>query len=198
MVKIGGTTLIERIILQLRDAGIKEIIINVSYLKEQIIDTVKDGRRYDVSITFQVESPGPKETAGAIKYAVEMGALRPGIKILTVNSDIYTNFEFEKIIATKVNNAHLVLVRNPDHNKNGDFSLENGIISCGKNKHTYSGIGIYDTNFITRNFTSPKLGQLLRDSLDKKYVSGELYDGIWHDVGTIARLKYLQEIYKKT
>ena len=45
MLRIGDITLIEDKILRLSESGIKEIIVNVGYLGNQIIDHIGDGSK---------------------------------------------------------------------------------------------------------------------------------------------------------
>ena len=198
LVQINNVSLIERIILQLRDAEITEILINVSYLKEMIISKLGQGEKYGVNIKYQIEEPEPKETAGAILYAIESGKIPPNGEIITVNSDIYTDFDFQKLKNKKVKNAHLILVNNPEHNPNGDFSLTQNKIGLYEKKYTYSGIGIYNMSFIKNNPACARLGELLRKSLHYSYISGEIYKGVWHDVGAPKKLKELQNKFKIT
>ena len=198
LVQINNVSLIERIILQLKDAGITEILINVSYLKEMIISKLGQGEQYGVNIKYQIEEPEPKETAGAILYAIESGNITPNGDIITVNSDIYTDFDFQRLKNKEVENAHLILVNNPEHNPNGDFSLDNNKIGLSEKKYTYSGIGIYNKSFIKNNPNCTRLGKLLRKSLHNNYISGEIFNGVWHDVGTPKKLKELQNKFKIT
>lgn len=198
LVEINNISLIERIILQLRDANITEILINVSYLKEQIVSKLGQGEQYGVNITFQIEEPEPKETAGAILYAIESGTIPLNGNIITVNSDIYTDFNFSVLKNQEVKNGHLILVKNPEHNPNGDFSLTQNKLGLYEKKYTYSGIGIYNKSFIKNNASCVRLGDLIRKSLHNDYISGEIYNGIWHDVGTLKKLRELQKRFKIT
>jgi MurNAc alpha-1-phosphate uridylyltransferase len=37
------------------------------------------------------------------------------------------------------------------------------------------------------------LAPLLREMIEKQQISGELYRGVWHDIGTPQRLKEINE-----
>jgi MurNAc alpha-1-phosphate uridylyltransferase len=198
LVKVGGETLIERIIMQLKLAGITDILINVSHLKDQIITKLGSGEKYGVKIEFQIEEGRPKETAGAIKFAITQRHLEINKPIITINADIFTDYDFSLLKNKPCECGHLILVPNPAHNKAGDFGIYNNSLVENSVKYTYSGIGIYNTGFIIENYTSMKLGQLIRDNIGKKNISAELFNGVWHDVGTIERLEKLQKMHQKT
>ena len=92
--------------------------------------------------------------------------------------------------------AHLVLVDNPDHHRDGDFVLRNGVIEPeGAPRLTFSGIGIYRPEFfhvVPRGEKTP-LAPLLHAAIGDHLVSGEHYRGRWVDVGTPERLAQLNQ-----
>ena len=106
--------------------------------------------------------------------------------------------------------AYLYLIPNPDHNKAGDFYLEDDLILLeedknvnkinNNNKYTFSGIAIYHYNFfeelkkIDEDNKQYDLFPLLKSAISQKLVAGKLYEGKWHDVGTLERLKKLNVI----
>jgi MurNAc alpha-1-phosphate uridylyltransferase len=87
-----------------------------------------------------------------------------------------------------------VLVKNPEHNTEGDFALENGLIkNSGENKLTYSGIGLYTPAFFAGIQPGKKaLAPILRKKSEQNSVSGEIHNGEWVDIGTIERLAQLR------
>ena len=58
---------------------------------------------------------------------------------------------------------------------------------------TFAGIGLYRPRLFSHIAASDKapLAPLLRAAMDQHRVSGELHDGLWHDVGTLERLAAL-------
>ena len=62
---VGGKPLLQHIIENLRDAGIKNISILVGYLKQNIIDFFGDGRKFGVNIKY-IEQATQSGTADAI------------------------------------------------------------------------------------------------------------------------------------
>ena len=50
--KVGDKTIIERVILSMKEAGIKEFIIVVGFMSEHIKEYLRDGSEFGVSITY--------------------------------------------------------------------------------------------------------------------------------------------------
>ena len=78
------------------------------------------------------------------------------------------------------------------HNPAGDFLLgEDGVVmNNGVIKKTFSGIGIYRSNFFYNlpNNESIKLSDVLKEKVEKKLIKGKLFNDLWIDIGTPERL----------
>ena len=192
LLKVAGKSLIEYHLLNLADAGFKEIIINTAWLADQIHQQLGSGENYGVSIRYSDEGEA-LETAGGIINALPLLGDEP---FLVVNGDIWCDFDFSTLPDLKTSSqAHLLLVNNPEHNQNGDFSLEHGLIrNSGEVMHTYSGIGIYSVDFFAEQQPgSVPLAPIIRNKCEDDFVSGQFYDGLWTDVGTLERLQELEK-----
>ncbi|KPN72069.1 N-acetylmuramate alpha-1-phosphate uridylyltransferase MurU [Neisseria sp. 83E34] len=197
LLKVGREPLIGWHLHRLREAGFTEIVINHAWLGKQIVDTLKDGSDYGVSLAYSAEGEKGLETAGGIATALH---LLGGAPFLVINGDVLTDIDFAAARACsdrlqkESRLAHLWLVPNPEHNLKGDFSLlENGLVAseAGSSRSmTFSGMGVYDPKlFCNTPVKQPaKLAPLLRDAMNKGLVSGEVHDGLWLDVGTVERL----------
>jgi MurNAc alpha-1-phosphate uridylyltransferase len=87
-----------------------------------------------------------------------------------------------------------VLVSNPEYHPYGDFFLDSGRLALiGKEKLTFSGIGIYKPTFFkgVEPGLVAKLAPKLCQAIVAGKVSGEHYKGVWVDVGTPERLRKL-------
>jgi MurNAc alpha-1-phosphate uridylyltransferase len=107
-----------------------------------------------------------------------------------VNGDLATDFPFARLRNCPEGLAHLVLVPNPPHHAQGDFGLEGEMVSdSGLERHTFSGIGVYRPEMF-RDLSPGRyaLAPLLRAAMAEGAVSGELYEGLWMDIGTAERL----------
>jgi len=120
---------------------------------------------------------------------------------LVINADIFSNFNYEKLKLISLNNSidgYLVLVKNPKHNQTGDFSLlEDNFLALNKNiLYTFSGIAVYHPRFFNQIETGKKMQllPLLKNSISQHLIKGELFEGIWSDIGTPERLKIVNKI----
>lgn len=192
LIKVAGKSLIEYHLENLARAGFKEIIINTAWLAEKIHLALGDGSNYGVTIHYSDEGTA-LETAGGIINALPLLGDEP---FLVVNGDICCGFDFSTLPKLKPpTQAHLVLVNNPEHNQDGDFSLQNGMIgNTGDSMHTYSGIGIYSAEFFKGQTRGAlPLAPIIRNKCENNLVSGQFYDGLWTDVGTVERLQQLDK-----
>lgn len=192
LIKVAGKSLIEYHIENLASSGFKEIIINTAWLAEKIHLALGDGSSYGVTIHYSDEGTA-LETAGGIINALPMLGDEP---FLVINGDICCGFDFSTLPKLKPPiQAHLVLVNNPEHNQDGDFSLQNGMIcNAGDSMNTYSGIGIYSAEFFKGQTRGAlPLAPIIRNKCEHNLVSGQFYDGLWTDVGTVERLQELEK-----
>ena len=190
LLEVSGKPLIVYQIESLVLAGVKKIIINTGRFGEQIHDTLGAGENLNVNIIYSDEGDSPLETAGGVVKALPL--LSEDAFILT-NADIFTDFDYKELFnSLNSDDAHLVLVNNPKHNKRGDFVLKNGrVMKNGSKTLTYSGIGFYHPRFFMKympNKTHYPLAPLLYQSIEAKTLSGQYFDGYWSDVGTPEQL----------
>src|SRR3989440_6102306 len=64
LVRVGGKPLIAWHLAALARAGIREVVINLSWLGDRVPAALGDGRDHGVSITYSDEGPVPLETGG--------------------------------------------------------------------------------------------------------------------------------------
>lgn len=189
LLEVRGKTLIEWHIEKLVRNGFKEIVINIAHLGYKISEYLGDGSRYGVKLLYSDEqNEGALESAGGIKKALALLGHEP---FLVVNGDVFCEYEFDSSFNLKEKKAHLILVPNPEHNLEGDFGLlRDVVLNEADEMFTFSGIGYYTHEFFdTINIEKKSLAPLLRKSINKKEISGEVFKKMWHDIGTPSRLK---------
>ena len=195
LVEAGGKALIDWHLDRLAAAGCREAVINVSHLAEQVVQHVGDGARYGLHVAWSREAE-PLETAGGIANA---RALLGEAPFLLVNSDIYCEYGYAALNSLSLGKslAHIVLVPNPPQHPGGDFTLESGMVGNGDApRYTYAGIALMSPRLVAEVHAGEKapLGPLLRKAAGERRLSGERYDGLWTDVGTLARLDELRTL----
>ena len=194
LLMVGGKQLILWAIYRLKQAGMVDLIINTSHLAEQFERTLGDGSNYGVRIHYSFEREA-LETAGGIAWALPLLNDQP---FVVVNSDVYSDYDFTGLrqCAQNLNAdrpAHLVLVNNPDHHRQGDFALRHEVVAMDGALLTFSGIGAYHPALfasIPRGNKARLAAQLARPIAAGR-VSGEHFQGEWNDVGTPQRLAEL-------
>lgn len=182
LLKVGELTLIERIILQLKRAGITEIVINVCYMAESIIDHLGEGERYGLNIVYSKEEAGLLGTGGGIFQALPLLGQQP---FLLVSADIYTDFPFVSLLTRQLRLAHLVMVDNPEFLPQGDFALRQGQLFLTGETLTYANIALIDPKlFMGQPPGCYPLSPLFTAGITQGKISGEHYAGSWSNVGT--------------
>lgn len=189
LLQAGQYKLVEYHLYKLADAGFREVVINVAWLGEQIINTLGDGSNYQLKIQYSNEGDQALETGGGIFKALPLLGDGP---FLVINGDVWTDYPFKKLYNhTPEGMAHLVLVNNPEHNPQGDFYLQdNQLVTSGASKFTFSGIGVYKKEFFSGQSAGAfPLAPIIRKHIEDNNISGELYSGEWDDIGTLERLE---------
>lgn len=190
LLPVGGRPLIDYHLLALARAGVRDVVVNLSWQAEKLRAHLADGSRFGVAIHLSEEGPVPLETGGGIFQALDR--LRPG-PFLVVNGDIWTDVPLESLALPPGSLAHLVLVPNPPQHPGGDFWLQPGGRIGGEGERgTYSGIGVFDPALFEGCEPGHfPLKPLLDRAMELRRLTGETWRGHWFDVGTPARLAAL-------
>ena len=194
LLPVGGKPLIVWHIERLAAAGFGELVINHAHLGGMIEAALGDGRRWGMQIAYSAEPPGALETAGGIKQALPLLGEQP---FLVINGDIFCDWDpaAARTCLQAGDLAHLVLVPNPAHHPEGDFTLRDGRCSAQTPQPslTFSGIGIYQPQLFAGLVAGQpaKLLPLLLRGMAHNRISGERHDGRWLDIGTPQRLAAL-------
>jgi NDP-sugar pyrophosphorylase family protein len=91
---VGDYPILEIVLRQLKNAGIREVILAVGYLGHLFQALFEDGSKYGIEITYSFESE-PLGTAGPISLVIDQ--LKDDF--LTMNGDLLTSLNFQALIA---------------------------------------------------------------------------------------------------
>lgn len=199
----GGKPLIAWHLEKLAACGIRDVVVNTSWLADQFPQTLGDGGAWGLRIAYSYEGPRPLETGGGMLNALPL--LGDDAPFLLVNGDVWTDCDFTRLPHEPNGLAHLVMVDPPDFAPRGDFHLSpDGLVaSDGEPRLTYAGIGVYRpailknwreyTTVASAGETSPRfpLAPILRAHMASGAITGERHAGRWTDVGTPQRLAEL-------
>jgi dTDP-glucose pyrophosphorylase/CBS domain-containing protein len=92
MLPVGGRPLIERIVGQLKESGVDQIVVTTHYKPESIVDHFGDGANFGVTMTY-VHEDEPLGTGGALGLIPT--ADEP---LLVINGDILTQVDFRALL----------------------------------------------------------------------------------------------------
>jgi len=203
LLTVDGVALIDRHVHALREAGIREIVVNLGWLGAQIRQHLDNGGPLGVRIRFSEEGWPALESGGGIHRALPLLGEDP---FLVVNGDVLTDYPFHRLVATAQALganvlSHLVLVPNPPHHPRGDFGLVAGVefdragrvITPCADTLTFSGISVMrPALFADCAAGAFSVVPLLVQAMIQGRVEGERFGGRWSDVGTVERLLHLQ------
>jgi MurNAc alpha-1-phosphate uridylyltransferase len=204
LLMVRGKPLIEWHLDKLAGCGVREVVINTSWLGDSFPAALGDGARWDLRLRFIDEGATPLETGGGLLNALPWLGPEP---FWLLNGDVFTDYDFKRLPRRPEGLAHLVMVPTAEHTPGGDFALDSSghLHPQGATRLTYSGIGCYhpalldDWQAVTGTLPTAdrhpprfRLAPLLRAAMQRGAVSGELHQGLWADVGTLARLQKLE------
>ena len=197
LLKVGNESLIQRNINFLIKNGFSDIVINISYLGDLIEDHIKNVFP-NSNILFSYEDR-PLGTGGGILNALKILGSET---FLLINSDIYHDIDIQNLPNT-TDAAHLIGVKNPSHNEQGDFSLTKNKVFIKENTNdlTWSGISLINPIIFEENIFESNSFNIWKSVLPKYIKKGmvtgqESYES-WIDVGTLDRLKLANTVHNE-
>ena len=136
LLKIGKETLLSNTLKFLKLFGIKQAVINVHYLGEQIVDYI-NRNQFNLSINVVKEKDKILDTGGGVLNAIQYFSNEP---FLIINPDTIWNSHYLKelklmdklFFENKKNKCSLLVVNKEksfDKSFKGDFNLKNNLIS---------------------------------------------------------------------
>ena len=152
LLKINNETLLSNTLKFLKQFGIKQVVINIHYLGEQIIEYINSSK-FNLAITIVKENVEILDTGGGILNAIRHFSNQP---FLVINPDTIWNLDYLEELKLMEKNFFLnkkkkcsMLVVNKkksfDRSFKGDFNLEKQLIDR-KNKdqlkYIYTGLQI--------------------------------------------------------
>ncbi|MCY3730874.1 MAG: nucleotidyltransferase family protein [Rhodospirillaceae bacterium] len=185
LLSVGGETLIERHLRRLADAGVEQVVINLSYRGDDVRAAVGGTSAWGQTIVYSDEGEPPLETAGGIIQALPLLGSAP---FILVSADIVTDFDFRALAGLRA--GCLVLVPNPAHHPGGDFGLAPGGALTHRSPHlTYGGIALLDSTLFEGLPVGVRpLRPVFDAAIDQGLLRGIRFGGLWKDVGTPRRL----------
>ncbi len=202
MLPLGDKPIIEHNIDRLIEYGIKKIYISVKYLGEKIEEYFGDGSSKGIEIEYIWEDK-PLGTAGALSLIDEFKTNH----VLLMNSDLFTNVDFEDLYLSIINQGADMAVASTEYKVDIPYAVfetkEDQVINF-KEKPTF----IYQSNagiYILKRDLIEEIPQNtfydITDLMEKIVKRGDklIYNpilGYWIDIGKPVDYKYAQDFIK--
>ena len=204
LLKIGDNTLLSNTLNILEQFGIKQVVINVHYLGDQIIDYVKKNE-FNMAVTTVREKDKILDTGGGVLNALQHFSNEP---FIVINPDTIWNSSYLEEIKTmekeffinKKNKCFLLVVsknKSFDQSFKGDFNLENNLITRKNTddlKYIYTGVQIIKPDvFDHLNLKVFSLNKIWNELIQNKVLFGKESNINFLHVSTINIYKSLLE-----
>jgi len=205
MLPLCGTPLVRWVTLWLRSQGIREIVVNLHHLGEQIEAELGDGAELGVSIAYSREAPEVLGTGGGVRKARPLLDDGKGTPIVLVNGKILLDLDLGAVLEqhrASEAEATMVLRRDPRAEKWGSLRLNPrsevvgflGLARPGEvlgDPLMFTGVQVVDPRFLDR---IPAEGApcIVRTAYRELFESGGGYygyvtDGYWWEHSNIDR-----------
>ena len=208
MLKIGKKPILEHLIDWNKKNGVKSFVICVSYLRENIEDYFKDGKKFGVNIEYAVSNK-PLATAGQLKTAEDF----IDDTFVCVYGDSLFDFSLRNMIKQHKAKKSFVTMALNEYKTN----LEYGVIDTSKTGKVLSweekpeikaniNIGCYvmepDVFRLIPKNKPYGMDNVIKKAMKKKLVSGFITKKSFTDIGNKksyeqANLEYTQKFGKK-
>jgi len=202
LIKIGNTSILEKILYQFCKYEFRKIFIICGYKGEQIFKKFNNTFLNFNKIICLKENK-PMGTAGFINKNIKI--FTPTFYV--VNADSYCDFNFEKFKKIKLNNSYgkIILTKNKSYNSNKKLNnlniLKNKVIDKNYNNNLMNA-GIYFLkskcfNINTKNEFLSLEDDIISPLINKKKILGFRSNNFFLDIGTPANLKKAKTLFDK-
>lgn len=206
LLPVGGRPLIEHTLRLLRKYGVRDVMINLHYQGEKIVQVLGDGSRWGMKIRYSKE-PRLLGTGGGIKKVAEFFSRGP---FLVINGDILVEINLNRVIEfhqRKKAAATLILREDPEVDSWGGVGVDSqqqirqflGRPDWAGEplvKRMFAGIHVMDPRVLTyvpgrgpSNIIDVYI-EMLRAG---ERLAGYRMRGYWMDIGTPERFRKVQD-----
>lgn len=133
MLNINGKPFLEYQLEFLRKGGVKNIVLCVGHLWQQIESYFGNGQKFGVNITYSIED-SPLGTAGALKKAAPLLENT----FFTMYGDSYLSLNFKKVMSyfeTQEKQALMTVYKNQNQYDKSNTAIEDGLVKKYSKEH---------------------------------------------------------------
>jgi len=191
LMPIGDMPILEVLIYQMKNAGIKEVILTVGHMAELLKAFFQNGDRFGLNIEYSIEDK-PLGTAGPLSLIAD----RLTDTFLVTNGDVLTTLDINDLVNAHYNSGSLATIASHKRHVNIDLGVlqtnESNILTGYIEKPTYNysvsmGMYVFEPDvleFIPKNqyLDFPNLVHKLIAAGEK--INCYHYNGYWQDLGS--------------
>ncbi|UEG50525.1 NTP transferase domain-containing protein [Ferruginibacter lapsinanis] len=126
---VNGKSLLQRNIEYLQQYGITDVVVNVHHFPDQIIDAINANGGWGSNIAISDESKEVLETGGGLLKARHL--LENDEFFITLNVDVLTDLDLNKLIAFHIENNPLISFGITDRLTSRNFLFDKSNRLCG-------------------------------------------------------------------
>ncbi|WP_340309660.1 nucleotidyltransferase family protein [Mesosutterella faecium] len=199
LLRYHGKRLIDWQIEAMARGGVRHFVVNTAHLADQFPAALGDGSDRGLMIEYSREGDTEAdalETLGGIARALPLLSPDGQTPFIVAAGDIVTDFDYGALaaragkLARGEADAHLVLVDNPSFHPQGDMALTAGLVRRTPRQYTFASIGLYSPRIFRDVEIRPcKLFPWLYRFCDQGRVTGEVFRGLWKNIGTPQQLE---------
>ncbi len=215
LVPVNGTPLLEIVIRRLIFFGIKDIIINVHYMAEQIEDFLAEKNNFGINISISDEREKVLETGGGLKKA--QWFFDDKKPFLVCNTDILCDIDIYKLQAQHAENQSIAtlavqkratsryLLFDEKNNLSGWLNTKSGEVKLSRNESkklqmlAFSSFQILETkifDYLPKDKDVFSTIDLFLAVSEKEIIKAYETTAKWLDVGTPQNIPQAEELLK--
>ena len=215
LVELNGIPMLERVIVKLKQIGVSEIIINVHYLADQIINFLKSKNNFDIHIEISDEKGELLDTGGGLKKASHF--FKTNEPFILHNVDIESNIDLNKMldlhksnksiaslaVRERISSRYLLFNKRMELSGWQNIKTNQEIITkqnTSLSNYAFSGIHIIDPkifDFIDQDGKFSIINTYLDLSKTNKIMGYNHTSDYWFDIGNIDNLKKAEDFLLK-
>lgn len=96
LVGVGGKTLLERVILKMKAAGVRRVVVNVHHYADLVEHFLRENHNFDMDVVVSDERDCLLDTGGGLLKAREL--FLPGEPVLIHNVDILSDLDIQALM----------------------------------------------------------------------------------------------------
>lgn len=191
LVPVGDKPILERLLLQLADAGVTRVVLSLGHLSSLIRSYIDHHQALNDRLAISyVEEDTPLGTAGAIRLVQDLDE-----SFFVMNGDLLTDIDFGRLLADHKRADAALTVGRVERSEKIDFGVleldETGSLKGYKEKPAYSysvsmGVYVYEPRVVSyiekeERLDFPEL--VIRLLSNNEKVHTYLHTGLWLDIG---------------